>query len=64
MYVERSVGAVDSAADDFAFVHEDTADGCFVGGEGELGHVDGFAHEALVVFAVGDGAKDHFEWVA
>ena len=60
-YVEAGVGAVDSSADDFALVHEDTPDGGFVGGERELGHVDGFAHEGFVVFAVGDGAEDgHF----
>ena len=57
--VERGVGAVDAAAVDLAFVHEDAADGGFVGGEGEFGHVDCFAHEGFVVCAVGDGAEDH-----
>ena len=59
-YVERGIGAIDSAADDFAVVDEDAADGRFVGFQREFGHVDCFAHEALVVFAVGDGAEDHF----
>ena len=40
-------------------MHEDAADGRFVGGEGQLGHLDGFAHVGLVVGAVGDGAEDH-----
>ena len=58
-HVERGVGAVDAAADDLAVVDEDAADGRFVRGEGQLGHFDGFAHEAFVVLAVGDGSEDH-----
>lgn len=42
-------------------MHEDAADGGFVGFEGKFRHVDGFAHETLMVVAIGDGAEDHVE---
>lgn len=58
-YIERSIRAVDSPADDLAIVHENAANRRFVGRESELGHLDGFAHEDFVVLAVGDGAEDH-----
>lgn len=47
--VEGAVCFVHAAANDVAVPDKDTADGSFVAFEGELGHSNGLAHEALMI---------------
>lgn len=47
--IQGPVCFVHTLADDLAIFDEDTAHGCFVADECEFGHIDGLAHEALMI---------------
>lgn len=60
-YVKRGIRAVDTTSDHLSVMHEHAADGRFVGCQGHLRHLDGFAHEAFMVLAVGYRSEHHRE---
>jgi hypothetical protein len=57
--VERSICAIDATSDHLAIVDEDTADWRLVREQSHFGHLDGFAHEAFMVLAVGYWSEYH-----
>ena len=59
-YVQTGIRAIDASPNHLAVFHKDTAHRSLVTSQRELCHFNGLAHEALMVFAVGDRSEDHF----
>jgi hypothetical protein len=59
-HIQTGIRAIDAPPNHLAVPDKNTAHRRLIAVEGELGHLDGLAHETLMVFAVGDRPEDHF----
>lgn len=59
-HVQTSIRPINPPPNHLPIPHKHTPHRSLVAVERKLRHLDGFAHETLMVLAVGDGAEDHF----
>lgn len=58
-HIQRSIRAIDPASNHLTVVYKDTSHRRLIRCQRKLGHVDGLAHEALMILAIWDRSEYH-----